>query len=110
MFATVRRYVGLPDPVVGRVFALAGDLGALLAASPGFGDVRLIRTREGLLVVLTGTDEASLVESGRRFVAWVDTRVEGFRGAETIDIWTGDAAIAPAIGPPAPAVPAGPRP
>jgi len=99
MFATVRRYVGLPEPVVGRLFAIADDLGVLLATSPGFRDVRLIRTREGLLVVLTGTDEASLVECGRRFVAWVDARVEGFRGVETIDIWTGEAAIAPGVVP-----------
>ena len=97
MFASVRRYVDLPDPVVQRVFGIADDLGELLARAPGFSDLRMVRTEDGLLVVLTGTDEASLIECGRRFVAWVDARVEGFRGGAAIEIWTGDVAVAAAV-------------
>jgi hypothetical protein len=97
MFATVRRYTGLPEPVAQRVFGIADDVGALLAGAPGFCDLRMVRTREGLVVVLTGTDEASIRECGRRFVAWVDARVEGFRGGGTVDIWSGDVAIVASI-------------
>jgi hypothetical protein len=89
MFATVRRYAGLSDATVAALGDRAADIAAVLASVPGSRDAHLIRTRDGLIVVTIGADEPCLVESGRRFRAWVDDQIRDFREAEEPDVWSG---------------------
>ena len=65
------------------------EIGAVLASVPGSLDTLLVRTRDGLLLIVVGTDERSLVEAGRRFRAWVDDEIEGFNAAGEPDLWSG---------------------
>ena len=89
MFATVRRYAGLSDTTVAALIDRAADIAIVLASVPGARGSHLIRTREGVILVTVGTDESCLVESGRRFRAWVDTHVREFRAADEADVWVG---------------------
>ena len=89
MFATVRRYAGLSEATVAALGDRAADIAAVLASVPGSRGAHLIRTREGLIVVTVGTDEPCLVESGRRFRAWVDDQIRDFREAAEPDVWSG---------------------
>ena len=93
MFATVRRYAGLSDAAVAAVGDRAADIEAVLASVPGSCGVDLIRTREGLIVVTVGVDEPSLIESGRRFRAWIDDQIPDFRGAADPEVWFGPVLI-----------------
>lgn len=90
MFATVRRYAGLSDVTVTALIDRASDIATVLASVPGACGSQLIRTREGVILVTVGTDESCLVESGRRFRAWVDAHVRGFRTADEADVWVGE--------------------
>ena len=89
MFATVRRYAGLPDATVAAVTERTTEIGAVLASVPGSVNALLIRTREGLLLLTVGADEPSLIEAGRRFRAWVDDEIEGFEAAGDPALWSG---------------------
>ena len=90
MFATVRRYAGL-DPVTRDAMAdRAADICAVLASVPGARGTHVIATRDGLVLVTVGTDEACLVESARRFRAWVDARVPQLGPVGEAEIWLGE--------------------
>jgi hypothetical protein len=89
MFASVRHYVltpGIVDDLVGR----AAEADAPLAGIPGWSSAQLIRTRDGLIVVIIGDAESALVEAGRRFAAWARRCVPALRDATGPDVWFGD--------------------
>jgi hypothetical protein len=90
MFATVRLYAGLSDAAVDAVTDHATGIGALLCGVPGCAGAQLIRTRDGLIVVIVGDDEPVLIEAGRRFVAWAHRHVPAFRRAAPPTLWAGD--------------------
>ena len=94
MFATVRRYAGLHEPTVTALVERAADITTVLATVPGVRDSQLIRTRDGAIVVTVGSDESCLAESGRRFRAWADAHVEGFRTVDEADVWVGSVVLA----------------
>ena len=89
MFATVRRYAGLSEPTIAAITDRAADIEAVFASVPGSCGTDLIRTREGLIVVTVGADEGCLIESGRRFRAWIDDQIPDFRDAADPDVWFG---------------------
>lgn len=72
-------YEGLSEATIDGLREQAAAIAAVRAAVPGIGGSELIRTRDGVILVTVGQDEASLVEAGRRFVAWVEAHVRGFR-------------------------------
>lgn len=90
MFATIRLYAGLSEATVDAVSDRAAGIATMLRGVPGNPAAQLIRTRDGLIVVIVGDEEAVLVEAGRRFVAWVHRHVPGFRAAPSPTVWTGD--------------------
>ncbi len=98
MFATVRRYAELSDSFVGALLHRGADIAAVLASVPGVTEAQLVRTRDGLILVTVGIDEPCLVESGRRFRAWVETHVPGFPPANDADIWVGAVVLQVAAG------------
>lgn len=89
MFASVRRYV-LEPWLADAVSARAGDVGRLLAELPGCTGGHLIRTRDGLIVVLLGDDERAAAYAGTRFAAWAHRRVPDLRDAPQPEVWAGD--------------------
>lgn len=89
MFATVRRYTGMDEATAATLSGLAADIGTVIASVPGARESLLIRTREGVILVTVGIDEACLVECGRRFRAWADAHVGAFRLADEADVWAG---------------------
>ena len=90
MFATVRHYAGLSNAAVDAVGDRAADIEALLCGVPGCAGGQLIRTRDGLIVVIVGEEEPVLIEAGRRFVAWAHRQVPAFRAAPPPTVWAGD--------------------
>jgi hypothetical protein len=68
----------------------AADLAAVIASVPGARGTHVIATRDGVVLVTLGTDEACLVESGRRFRAWVDARVPQFGLVGEAEVWVGE--------------------
>jgi hypothetical protein len=90
MFATVRLYAGLSDAAVAAVGNRATDIGALLDGVPGCAGGQVIRTRQGLIVVMVGDEESVLVEAGRRFVAWAHLHVPALSAAAPPSVWAGD--------------------
>lgn len=90
MFATVRRYTRLAPSAVDALADHSGEVRSVLAGVPGFAEAHLIRTRDGLILVTLGEDEGTLVEAGRRFVAWADRHVPAFRLAPQARVWAGD--------------------
>lgn len=100
MFAAVRRYSGLDGSVVDELTANVRALCAAVTSAPGTQGCEVIRSREGLIVVTLGDDEGSVVEMGRRFVAWIDRHAPEVR-AITPDLWAGDVlshGVRPAVG------------
>ena len=89
MLATVRRYAGLGEAVAKALGGQMDGIASVLGSVPGVRQSQLIRTRDGVIVVTVGADEACLVEHGRRFRAWMDDNVPGFRGADEADVWVG---------------------
>jgi hypothetical protein len=89
MFATVRRYTGLDEATAAALAGLADDIGTVIESVPGARESLLIRTREGVILVTVGTDEACLVECGRRFRAWAITHVGALHLADEADVWAG---------------------
>ncbi len=95
MFATVRRYAGLSDATITAVSDRTPEIRAVLTSVPGSLGAHLVRTREGLVLITVGADEPCLIETGRRFRAWVHNEIEGFDAAGEPDLWTGPLLIAP---------------
>lgn len=93
MLATVRRYRGLPEPTVTALVERAADICTVLTTIRGVRGSQLIRTRDGAIVVTVGTDESCLAESGRRFRAWADAHVQGFRSVDEADVWVGSVVL-----------------
>jgi hypothetical protein len=89
MFATVRRYTRLAPSAVDALEDHSREVRSVLAGVPGFTEAHLIRTRDGLILVTLGEDEGTLVEAGRRFVAWADRHVPAFRLAPQAHVWAG---------------------
>jgi hypothetical protein len=92
VFGTVRRYRGLDRSLVDAVAAQAAAIQSALIASPGCRGCEVIGTREGLIVVALGDDEAAVVEAGRRFVAWVDRHIPDLRVANP-EVWAGEVLV-----------------
>lgn len=92
MFAAVRRYSGpgesLVDALVGRTAAIHEAL--VEAAGVCGGDV--ISTREGLIVVVVGEDEDSVVEAERRFAVWAERDLPALH-ALTLEVWSGEVLV-----------------
>lgn len=89
MFASVRRYL-LEPALVDALGARASEVATLLAGLPGCLGGHLIRTRDGLIVVLFGDDEQAAAYVGTRFVGWAHRRVPGLRGALPPEVWAGE--------------------
>ena len=90
MIATVRVYAGVTDTAIAAIADRSADIGAMLCGVPGCVGCQLIRTRDGLVVVIIGDDEPALVEAGRRFVAWTRRHVPTFRSKALPTVWAGD--------------------
>jgi hypothetical protein len=90
VIATVRVYTGVSDAAIAAVTDRSADIGTLLCGVPGSVGCQLIRTRDGLVVVIIGDDEAALVEAGRRFVAWTRRYVPTFRSKAIPTVWAGE--------------------
>ena len=90
MFATIRRYAGLTPSAVEALVDRSTDIVAVLGSVPGARGSLLIRTRGDVVLVTLGADESCLVESGRRFRAWVTLHVPEFRTAAEADVWVGE--------------------
>jgi hypothetical protein len=90
MFATIRRYAGLTPSSVEALIDRSSDIVAVLASVPGARGSLLVRARGDVVLITLGADESCLVESGRRFRAWVETHLPEFRTAAEADVWVGD--------------------
>jgi hypothetical protein len=88
----VRRYVGLDASLVEDVGAHAGAICRALTSAPGSSRCEVIATREGLIVISVGEDEVSVVEAGRRFVAWAEEHMPALRRI-TPDVWAGEVLV-----------------
>jgi hypothetical protein len=75
----------------------ASAIRAALSATPGSRGCDVISTREGILVITLGDDETAVVESGRRFVAWLDRHVPAIRSTAP-EIWAGEVIVDDRIG------------
>jgi hypothetical protein len=93
MFATVRRYVIEPE-IVDALADRVGDLDGLLAGVSGCAGGQIVRTREGVIVVIIGDDEPVLVEAGRQFAAWCRRNVPALTVNTFPDVWSGDLLLA----------------
>jgi hypothetical protein len=93
MFATVRRYAGLTATTRDAMADHAADIVAVLASVPGARGTHLIATRDGVVLVTVGADEACLVESGRRFRAWVDARRRLLGPVGEAEVWLGEVVL-----------------
>lgn len=90
MLAVIRRYEPVA-PAVARSFLAARDrIDAILQDLPGLQAALLLQTRDGLALVAVGADEWCLAEAGRRFRAWGDRYVAGFRAAEDAAVSVGE--------------------
>jgi hypothetical protein len=90
MFASIRRYAGLAPGTRDAMTTRAPDIAAVLRSVPGACESRLIATHDGLVVFTVGADEACLVESGRRFRAWVDARAAHLGPVGEAEVWLGE--------------------
>ncbi len=92
MFAAVRRYAGLDAALIADLEANAQVIRRVLTSASGSTGCAVIATREGLLVVSTGADEATVAEAGRRFVAWADRHLPVLRDTNP-DVWAGEVLV-----------------
>jgi hypothetical protein len=93
MFATFRRYAGLPLATRDAMADRAHDIAAVLASVPGAAGSHVITTRDGVVLVTVGSDEACLIESGRRFRAWADARASELGPLGEAEIWSGEVVL-----------------
>lgn len=88
MFAAVRLYAAvdaaLLDDLAGRETAIR----RAITSVPGALGCEVIRTRDGLIVILFGEEEASVAEAGRRFASWMVGHVPALR-AVAPSVWAG---------------------
>lgn len=92
MFAAVRRYAGLDAASIEALASHAQAIGQVLTSVPGSAGCEVIQTREGLLVVSTGTDEGAVAEAGRRFVVWLHQHLPALRESDP-EIWAGEVLV-----------------
>jgi hypothetical protein len=92
MFAAVRRYSSVDRLVVDELANQAGALSAALSTAPGARGCDVISTRDGVIVIALGDDETSVIESGRRFAAWIERHVPALRTTSP-EIWAGEVLI-----------------
>ena len=90
VFATVRHYAPLIDATADALAAHATGLHPVFASVPGWVSSTLVRTPTGAILLTVGTDEAALVECGRRVTAWLSAHVDGFGTAARPDVGAGD--------------------
>ena len=93
VFATVRHYTPLVDAIADALTVHATGLSPVLASVPGWVSSTLVRTPTGAILLTVGTDEAALVECGRRVTAWLAAHVDGFGTAALPDVWAGDVLV-----------------
>ena len=93
MFATFRRYAGLPPGTRDAVAGRARDIAAVLASVPGACESHVIATRDGVVLVTVGSDEACLIECGRRFRAWADARASELGRLGEAEVWLGEVVV-----------------
>lgn len=72
MFAAIRRYAGLDASLVDALTENAAAICRALTSVPGARGCEVIAARDSVLVLATGDDEAAVMESGRRFAAWLE--------------------------------------
>ncbi|HEV8403495.1 MAG TPA: hypothetical protein VGQ31_10720 [Candidatus Limnocylindrales bacterium] len=84
----MRRYVGLDASLVDDLSANATAICRALTSAPGARDCDVIATRDGLLVLALGDDEAAVVESGRRFAAWLERHLPDVHETNP-EVWSG---------------------
>ena len=92
MFAAVRRYSSVDRSVVDELANQAGAVSAALSTAPGARGCDVISTHDGVIVIALGDDETSVIESGRRFAAWIERHVPAFRTTSP-EIWAGEVLI-----------------
>lgn len=92
MFAAVRHYSSVDRTVIDELANQAGAICAALSTAPGSQGCQVISTRDGVIVVALGDDEGSVIESGRRFAAWIDRNLPAFRTADP-EIWAGSVLV-----------------
>ena len=93
MFATFRRYAGLPPATRDAVADRAREIAAVLASVPGACESHVIATRDGVVLVTVGSDEACLIECGRRFRAWADAHASELGPLGEAEIWSGEVVL-----------------
>jgi hypothetical protein len=71
----------------------ARDIAAVLASVPGSRGTHLIATQDGVVLVTVGSDEACVIESGRRFRAWADGRIAELGPLGEAEIWSGEVVL-----------------
>jgi hypothetical protein len=92
MFAAVRRYAGLDSTSIEDLEFHTESISRVLTSVPGSAGCEVIETREGVLVVSIGVDEAAVEEAGRRFALWLDRHLPVFRETNP-DVWAGKVLI-----------------
>lgn len=78
VFAKVRRHEELSETTVSDLRERADEIQSLVTSAPGTEHSRIIDTPDGLVLLLVGCDERSLVDAGQRFAAWGEANVCGF--------------------------------
>ena len=89
MFAAVRHYV-LESTAADSVIERSSDVEAILGSVPRWIGGQLIRTRDGLIVVMVGPDEPVVIEAGRRFASWALEHLPAWTTVPGPDVWAGD--------------------
>jgi len=92
VYAAVRRYSGIDRSLIDALARQASAVRVALSSTPGSRGCDVISTREGLIVVAYGDDEGSVVEMGRRYVAWLDGHLPGLRGVAP-EVWAGEVLV-----------------
>jgi hypothetical protein len=93
VFATVRSYAITTEETVDSLADQAQEIRAVLSSVPGTEGGLVIRSRDGVIVVALGTDERSVMESSRRFVAWSMRHVVAFRDIPAPEVWSGEVLV-----------------
>lgn len=90
MFATFRRYAAMDPGTREAVAGRARDIAAVLGSVPGAHACHVVVSRDGVVLVTVGSDEACLMESGRRFRAWADARIGELGSLGEAEVWSGE--------------------
>ena len=76
MYATVRRYKGVPT-AVDQLMPRRKDIEAIIRQSPGFQSYQLIQTQDGLITVTICDDRNGAETSNRNVAAWLKDNMPG---------------------------------